>query len=108
MNAATARLVRLVSGDISLHLGQHSTRGWGKLDVQTLCQASSVFGIMMVLYGFGCIQDWFLSSYSACQFLSIFANLFMHNKKCHPLLPQFCFFVFWFDFLAHVLHQNRQ
>ena len=43
-----------------------------------------------------------------CQFLSIFANLFMHNKKCHPLLPQFCFLfsgsIFWGD----VLQQNRK
>ena len=113
MNAATARLVRLVSVPVtfSLNLGQHSTRGWGKLDWQTLCPASSVFGIMMVLCGFGCIQDWFLSSYSACvvPILVHFCKSYYAQQKNVTL----CFlnFVFLFSgsiFWGDVLQQNRQ
>ena len=44
----------------------------------------------------------------SCQFLSIFANLFMHNKKCHPLLSQFCFLFSGSIFCANVLQQSRQ
>ena len=66
---------------------------------------------MMVLCGFGCIQDWFLSSYSACvvPILVHFCKSYYAQQKNVTL----CFlnFVFLFSgsiFWGDVLQQNRQ